>query len=105
MDYPWVKYAQIVPEMFLGAMENTSATTHSYRLMPDERASLDYSPDDVVAHELAHQWFGDMLTCRDWGHIWLNESFATYMEEVWMRARQGYRRGTHRLPPQPPALS
>jgi aminopeptidase N len=89
VDYPYVKYAQIVPEMFLGAMENTSATTHSYRLMPDERASLDWSPDDVVAHELAHQWFGDLLTCRDWGHIWLNESFATFMEEVWTAHDKG----------------
>ena len=78
MDYPYVKYAQIVPEMFLGAMENTSATTHSYRLLPDERASLDFTPDAVVAHELVHQWFGDLLAVRDWAHIWLKESFATY---------------------------
>ncbi len=89
VDYPYAKYAQIVPEMFLGAMENTSATTHSYRLLPDKRASLDWTPEPVVAHELVHQWFGDLLTCRDWGHIWLNESFATYFEAVWAEHSKG----------------
>ena len=83
VDYPYEKYAQIVPEEFLGAMENVSATTHSYRLLPDPRASLDFSPEPVVAHELVHQWFGDMLAVRDWSHIWLKESFATYFEAVW----------------------
>ena len=89
VDYPFVKYGQIVPELFLGAMENVSATTHSYRLLPDKRASLDYKPDSVVAHELVHQWFGDLLAVRDWSHTWLKESFATYFESVWMGEEEG----------------
>jgi aminopeptidase N len=89
VDYPYAKYAQIVPELFTGAMENTSATTHSYRLLPDERARLDFSPHPTVAHELVHQWFGDLLTCRDWGHIWLNETFATYFEMAWTQHDRG----------------
>jgi aminopeptidase N len=89
VDYPYEKYAQIVPELFTGAMENTSATTHSFRLLPDQRASLDWKPDPVVAHELVHQWFGDLLTCRDWGHIWLNETFATYFEMAWIQHDEG----------------
>lgn len=88
-NYPYAKYAQVVADKFLGAMENTSATTHSYRLLPDARASLDWTPEPVVAHELVHQWFGDLLTCRDWGHIWLNESFATYFEAVWTEHHKG----------------
>ncbi|HEU5368489.1 MAG TPA: M1 family metallopeptidase, partial [Ktedonobacterales bacterium] len=79
--YPYEKYAQIVCEIYTGAMEHTSATTHSFSLLPDARATLDADfPKLVVAHELVHQWFGDLLTCRDWSHIWLNESFATYFE-------------------------
>ncbi|HEY7849414.1 MAG TPA: M1 family aminopeptidase [Ktedonobacterales bacterium] len=89
VNYPYVKYAQIVAELFLGAMENVSATTHSYRLLPDSRASLDYKPDAVVAHELVHQWFGDLLAVRDWSHTWLKESFATYFESVWMGEEDG----------------
>ena len=89
VDYAYPKYAQIVPELFTGAMENTSATTHTYRLLPDQRARLDYSPHRTVAHELVHQWFGDLLTCRDWGHIWLNETFATYFEMTWTQHDEG----------------
>jgi aminopeptidase N len=89
VDYPYEKYAQIVPELFTGAMENTSATTHSFRLLPDKRASLDWKPDPVVAHELAHQWYGDLLTCRDWANIWLNESFATFAEMAWKQHDEG----------------
>jgi len=89
VDFPFVKYSQIVAEMFLGAMENVSATTHTYRLLPDKRASLDFKPDTVVAHELVHQWFGDLLAVRDWSHTWLKESFATYFESVWMGEEDG----------------
>ena len=89
VDYPFVKYAQIVPELFLGAMENVSATTHSYRLLPDARASLDWSGERVVAHELVHQWHGDLLAIRDWSHTWLKESFATYFAAVWTQQEQG----------------
>jgi aminopeptidase N len=88
--YPYEKYAQVVCELFTGAMENTSATTHSFTLLPDERAALDADhPKLVVAHELVHQWFGDLLTCRDWSHIWLNESFATYFEAAYNQHDEG----------------
>jgi aminopeptidase N len=88
--YPYEKYAQVVCELFTGAMENTSATTHSFSLLPDARAALDATaPKQVVAHELVHQWFGDLLTCRDWAHIWLNESFATYFEAVYTQHDDG----------------
>ncbi|HLY32637.1 MAG TPA: M1 family aminopeptidase, partial [Ktedonobacterales bacterium] len=89
VEYPYVKYAQTVAETFLGAMENVSATTHSYRLLADKRARLDWRAEPVVAHELVHQWFGDLLTVRDWSHTWLKESFATYFEADWMRHEYG----------------
>ncbi len=89
VDFPYVKYGQIVPEMFLGAMENASATTHTYRLLADPRASLDFTPEPVVAHELVHQWHGDMIAIRDWSHTWLKESFATYFEAVWTQHDRG----------------
>ncbi|MEO7003757.1 MAG: M1 family aminopeptidase [Ktedonobacterales bacterium] len=89
VDYPYVKYGQIVAEKFTGAMENVSATTHTYRLLPDQRASLDFTPEPVVAHELVHQWFGDLLAVRDWAHTWLKESFATYFASTWMEHDEG----------------
>ncbi|HET8911918.1 MAG TPA: M1 family aminopeptidase, partial [Ktedonobacteraceae bacterium] len=83
VEYPYEKYAQTVVELYTGAMEHTSATTHSFALLTDERAALDFDLVPVVAHELAHQWFGDLVTCRDWSNGWLNEGFATYFEEMW----------------------
>ncbi|MGH2486307.1 MAG: M1 family aminopeptidase, partial [Ktedonobacterales bacterium] len=89
VDYPYAKYGQIIAQMFTGAMENASATTHTYRLLADARASLDFTPEPVVAHELVHQWHGDMLAVRDWSHTWLKESFATYFEAVWTQVDRG----------------
>ena len=83
VEYPYDKYAQTVVELYTGAMEHTTATTHSFMLLMDERAALDIDLVPVVAHELAHQWFGDLVTCRDWSNGWLNEGFATYFEELW----------------------
>jgi aminopeptidase N len=90
LDYPWERYSQVVVSDFIfGGMENTTATTlYEYALL-DERAALDITANDLVAHELAHQWFGDFLTCRDWSHAWLNEGFATYFEHIEREHRLG----------------
>ncbi|HSQ65340.1 MAG TPA: M1 family aminopeptidase [Polyangiaceae bacterium] len=89
--YPWNKYAQVVVSDFIfGGMENTTATTlYEYALI-DKRAALDVTSDDLIAHELAHQWFGDYVTCRDWSEGWLNEGFATFMEHVWREKDLGH---------------
>lgn len=85
VPYPYEKYSQVAVQDFIfGGMENTSATTQTDLTLHDERAHLDFSSDGLVSHELAHQWFGDLLTCRDWSHGWLNEGFATFMERVWI---------------------
>jgi len=89
--YAYARYSQIaVTDFIFGGMENTSATTQTDRTLHDERAHLDFSSDPLVSHELAHQWFGDLLTCRDWSQAWLNEGFATYFECVWREADLGY---------------
>jgi aminopeptidase N len=89
--YPWPKYAQIcVDEYGWGGMEHTSATTLNLNTLHDARAHHDVSSDNLVAHELIHQWFGDLLTCKDWGEIWLNESFATYFATLWTEHDKGW---------------
>jgi aminopeptidase N len=88
--YPYVKYAQIaVADFIFGGMENTTATTQTDTTLHDARAHLDFSSDSLVAHELAHQWFGDLLTCKDWSHAWLNEGFATYFEALFREFDRG----------------
>jgi aminopeptidase N len=83
VKYPYAKYSQTFVEDFGGGMENISATTQIEEMIHDERELLDTDSESLQAHELAHQWFGDYVTCRDWGQIWLNESFATYMQGMW----------------------
>ena len=86
--YPWAKYAQVSAMNFgWGGMENTSATTLYETVALDQRAMLDGDQEDLIVHELAHQWFGDLLTCKSWEHIWLNEGFATYVEALWVQYR------------------
>jgi len=81
--YPYEKYDQVfVQDFIFGGMENTTATTLTDTALLDRRCFLDNSMDSLVAHELAHQWFGDLLTCRDWSHAWLNEGFATYFDAL-----------------------
>ena len=83
LRYPYEKYAQIaVADFVMGGMEHTTATTQTDRVLMDERAYPEFNADWLVSHELAHQWFGDLLTCKEWGHAWLNESFATYFEAL-----------------------
>jgi len=90
VPYPWNKYAQIVVADFIfGGMENTTATTMYEHILLDERAAIDVSSDDLIAHELAHQWFGDYVTCRAWYEGWLNEGFATFFEHVWREKKLG----------------
>lgn len=90
VDYPYPRYAQVFAADFIfGGMENTTATTLTDAVLIDARAALDYDIDALVAHELAHQWFGDLVTCRDWGEGWLHEGFATYAEYVWREHHEG----------------
>ena len=89
VKYPYPKYSQAFVEDFGGGMENISATTQIEEMIHDDRDLLDNDSESLQSHELAHQWFGDYVTCRDWGQIWLNESFATYMQAMWDQKFKG----------------
>jgi aminopeptidase N len=87
--YAYPKYAQVCLPEFGGGMEHTSATTLTDSILVDAIASLESSSDGLVAHELAHQWFGDLLTCRDWSNLWLNEGFASYFDSLFTEHEKG----------------
>jgi aminopeptidase N len=88
--YPWDRYDQILAKNFrAGGMENTSAATLYPTAVLDETALLDGDLDGLIAHELAHQWTGDLITCKSWAHIWLNEGWATYGGALWFEYRDG----------------
>ncbi len=90
VPYPWAKYYQVcVNDFVAGGMENTSATTLTdYTLFTTATENI-HDSQDLVAHEMAHQWFGDLVTCKDWSHIWLNEGFATYYESLYEGRKHG----------------
>ncbi|MEE9168829.1 MAG: M1 family metallopeptidase [bacterium] len=93
--YPWDKYDQIaVPDYAIGAMEHTGVTGHRANVLTDENAPLEFNPtfadyfdnwtgEAIISHELAHHWFGDLVTCGNLSYIWLNESFASYLMMLW----------------------
>jgi len=90
-EYPYDKYAQtIVQAFFFGGMENITATTHadSEILYSTGEAGLE-ATQDLISHELSHSWFGDLVTCKSWKHLWLNEGFATFMEAVFKEHKSG----------------
>ncbi len=89
--YPYPKYAQVcVDDFIFGGMENTSTTLLTDRCLIDERAALDNrSTESLVAHELAHQWFGDLVVIKHWSHAWLKEGMASYSEVMWTEYEYG----------------
>jgi aminopeptidase N len=90
VEFPWDKYSQVIVHDFTaGAMENTSAVTFNTMFQKDERELLDENDDETVAHELFHHWFGNIVTCKTWTHLTLNESFANYSEYLWTEYKYG----------------
>ncbi len=90
VPFVWNKYSQIIVRDYVsGAMENTTATLHGEFLNQTNREMLDRDYEDVIAHELFHQWFGDLVTCKSWSNIPLHESFADYGEYIWEEHQYG----------------
>jgi len=91
VDYAWPKYSQIVGRDYVsGAMENTTATLHQESAQQDARELVDgNSWEEVIAHELFHHWFGDLVTTESWSNLTLNESFANYSETLWSEYKHG----------------
>ncbi|MDB6031846.1 MAG: aminopeptidase, partial [Verrucomicrobiales bacterium] len=90
IPYPWAKYHQVVVDDFTaGGMENTSITVLTDRTLHTPATEELQNSQGLVAHEMAHQWFGDLVTCKDWSHLWLNEGFATYYDALFEGHKHG----------------
>lgn len=88
-SYPWAKYDQVITSYMGGGAEAVSATILGEQIVMDTIAEKDYSMEWVIAHEIAHHWWGDLTTFRSWEHTWLNESFATYSDYLYTRFSKG----------------
>lgn len=90
VQFPWSKYSQVIVRDFVsGAMENTTASIFGEFMNQNDRELMDEDHEDVVSHELFHQWFGDYVTAESWSNITLNESFANYGEQLWRNYKYG----------------
>jgi len=91
VEFPWNKYSQMTARDYVsGAMENTTATLHTDALQQNARQLVDGNKyEEYVAHELFHQWFGDLVTCESWSNLTVNESFANYSETLWDTYKYG----------------
>ena len=95
--YPWVKYDQITIPGIGGGAESTTATVVGQSTIHDEKAEKDFPSHWLVAHEAAHQWWGNLVTMRTWSHTWINESFATYGEYLFSKHDLGEDEGALNL--------
>ncbi len=94
VKFPWQKYAQVVVRDYVsGAMENTSAVIHGDFLHKTKRELIDSDNEGIIAHELFHHWFGDLVTAESWSNLMINESFATYGEYLWENYKHGKEAG------------
>ncbi len=88
--YPWDKYAQIITRDYVsGAMENTTAVIFGDFVQKTDRELIDDNNDLIVAHEMIHHWFGDLVTCESWANLTMNEGFANYGEYLWFEHKYG----------------
>ncbi|MFC2167630.1 M1 family aminopeptidase [Acidobacteriota bacterium] len=96
-EYPWAKYDQVETPTQGGGAEATSATILGQNVIYDEKADKDFSWERIIAHEIAHQWWGDLITLRTWSETWLNESFGTYSDYLYTRFDKGEEEGAFAL--------
>lgn len=90
VEYPWDKYSQIVVRDFVsGAMENTTAVIFGEFVQKKEQDLVDATNELIVAHEMFHHWFGDLVTCESWANLTMNEGFANYSEYLWYEHQYG----------------